>query len=258
MRRLALFAVALAGCHNYELFRGQPDGWVADGPLGFDLAGTDFSGADLAGCPSLGARPTVGAGCTLYTFELGPSDLAVINSSNMITVDRQCNMLHVVVPGGLSHDLWVDNLGALRLEEKVPRNGGFVMTTRVHGTLSGDEQFFGLFAVDDIAHRFVTVQTAFDTGSVLNDHEDVFTSGAMMPEVNQFPVVTASMDDNYDFQLARDNTNPTQFGLTGRTSATLTINNLPAALNVGLVVGNCCAVTAPGLEAWIDWLEVCQ
>jgi hypothetical protein len=255
-RALAMAAVALAGCHDYDIFRMVPDGFA-----GADLVLYDFSGSDLTGCPSLGPRPTIGPGCTFYSFEQGlPSGLQLI-SPPASSATYVCNRMVVAVPAGASHDLWIDNIMALRLEEKMTRSDGFVATTRIKTHLASDQQLVGLYAVDPSMSQFVTVETSFDNTSSVEDHVEVFTNPNTTWEMDDVTAAMANPTDLYEFLLARGSGTELD-GFTASTSATA--NNPSsfavadaAPMNVGVVFGNCCNGNTPSMSAEIDWLMIC-
>jgi hypothetical protein len=245
MRALFVAALLVAGCHDYDHFREMPDGASA----------ADLSGADLLGCPQPGAPPVSRAGCTVYTFESGvPAALTTVTSKSDVTVEPTCGMLHVVLPAGTSHDLWIDDLGAVRVEEKTPRTGAFTASARVHGALDRNQKFSGVYATDG-SNRFISIQTSAES-SGLHDHDVVFSYGAGSAEQAMYPSALPATGDSYSYQLQRMS-DGTTFVLTGSQSQTLTVT-APAALTAGVAVGNCCGATAPTFEAWIEWMVVCQ
>jgi hypothetical protein len=249
MRALVLAAVvAAAGCHDFDHFRSVPDG----GGGAADLA---LPGGDLAGCPMRSAPPAAGVGCVLYTFTNGvPGELTTVVAKSDATVDTDCGMLHVRLPAGTSHDLWIDDLGGVRVEEKVARAGAFTMTARVRGALDQIQKFSGLYATDG-AGRFVSIQTSADA-SGLHDHDVVFSYGAGSAEQANYPNAVPAAGDSYPYELSRL-TDTTKFQLVGSQSQTLTVT-APPALTPGVVVGNCCGATAPAFDAWVEWLMICQ
>jgi hypothetical protein len=241
MRALAAVAL-LAACHDWAHFRTSPDGAV------------DLAGVDLAGCPAPGAPPSPGAGCVVYTFAAGvPDTLSAFSAKSDVTVESACQMLHVRVPAGSSHDFWIDDLDAFRIEEKAPRAGPFTLGARIHGALDVNQKFTGVYAADG-SSRFVSVQTSEET-SGLHDHDVVFSSGSASPEQANFPAATPAAGDSYTYELERM-TDLTQFRLTGTQTQTLTVS-ASAALTPGVVVGNCCGGSAPAFEAWLEWMMVC-
>src|SRR5262249_29257655 len=156
---------------DYQHFHTALDG-ASD--LAGDLAGG--GSADLAACPTPGTQP-VGAGCSVYTFAAGvPSNLSAIITRSDASIDSACGMLHVHLGASASHDLWVDNIDAVRVEERTSRGGSFNLSARVHGTLDQNQKFSGVYATDG-NHRFVSVQTSADNNG-LHDHDVVFTYGA--------------------------------------------------------------------------------
>jgi hypothetical protein len=241
-------AVALAGCHDYDHFRDMPDGG----------ASADFAlpSGDMAGCPPRSALPPAQSGCTIYTFEAGvPVALSAIASKADATVDAACGMLHVRLGAGASHDLWIDDLGAVRVEEKAPRTGAFTLSARVHGTLDQNQKFSGVYAADNFAQRYISVQTTADATG-LHDHDVVFDFGATSAEQAQYPNATPAAGDSYGFSLERMSGSST-FTLRGSTTQMLTVS-APSALTPGVVVGNCCGTSAPAFDAYIEWMMVCQ
>ena len=248
MRALVIFAVALAGCHDYAHFHDAPDG----GGSGADLAG--LSG-DMAGCPTPGAAPVVATGCSLYTFGGGVPSALDLTTQSGVSVDPACGMLRVQLLGGDSHDLWIDNQNALRIEEKTPRSGAFTLSARVHGALDVVQKFSGLYAADNSTNRFISIQTSTDATG-LHDHDVVFTAGAGSAEQAMYPAATQAAGDSYAYTLQRLS-DGAHFSLTGSTTTTLTVT-APAALTPGVTVGNCCGGSAPPFEAFIEWMMVCQ
>jgi len=245
MRALPLVVVALAGCYDYSHFHNAPDGGGAA-----DLAGV---AGDLAGCPVPGVPPVVGTGCALYRFDSGvPAALTAIVKSGA-SIGPACGMLHVQLPAGTSHDLWIDNLDAVRVEEKTTRSGPFTLSARVHGTLDQYQKFSGVYAADS-TDRFISVQTSTDNNG-LHDHDVVFTSGAGSAEQSMYPNALPAAGDSYAYTLARL-ADGTKFSLTGSTTTTLTVT-APSALTLGVAVGNCCGGSTPAFDAFIEWMMVC-
>jgi hypothetical protein len=248
MRALVLFVVALAGCHDYAHFHDVPDGAA----IVADLAGAS---GDLAGCPTPGAQPTVGSGCVVYTFEAGvPNGLAALAPQPDSSIDPACGMLHVRLGAGASHDLWIDNMDSVRVEEKTPRSGAFTVSARVHGALDRNQKFSGVYAADNTMHRFVSIQTAADSTG-LHDHDVVFTFGAGTAEQASYPTATPAAGDSYAYALQRLS-DGSHFSLTGSTTSTLVVT-APAAITPGVAVGNCCGGSAPAFDAFIEWMMVC-
>jgi hypothetical protein len=248
MRAFALAALALAGggCHDFDHFRTAPDGFAGD------MLGAP---SDLAGCPTPGDAPGGGANCDVYTFAAGiPAALATVLATGDVVVEPACGMLHVRLPAGASHDLWIDDVGAFRLEEKAPRTGNFTLSARVHGALAQDQQFSGVYATDG-SNRFLSVQTSFESTG-LHDHDVVFTYPSPSAEQAAYPTATPAAGDSYAYQLERMG-DGTQFRLVGADAQTLTIS-APAALTPGVVVGNCCNSGAPAFDAYVEWMMVCQ
>lgn len=248
MRALLIAAVALAGCHDYAHFHDAPDG----GGSGADLAG--LSG-DMAGCPSPGAAPVVAAGCTVYTFASGVPSALDLTTQSGVSVDPACGMLHVHLLGGASHDLWIDNQNALRIEEKTPRSGAFTLSARVHGALDVVQKFSGVYASDNAANRFISIQTSTDA-SGLHDHDVVFLAGAGTAEQSSYPPAMQAPNDSYAYTLERSS-DGSHFSLTGSTTTTIVVT-APAALTAGVTVGNCCGGSTPAFDAFIEWMMVCQ
>jgi len=252
---VAVIVVGLGGCHDYDHFHDGPDGIFGEGDFGIhDLA---EPAGDLAGCPATaGGPPSGGVGCSVYTFGGGvPAALTVVKGQPDILVEPACNMLHVRLTGGLSHDLWIDDIGAARIEETVPRTGPFVLSARVHGALDQTQKFSGVYAADNPSQRFISVQTTADSTG-LHDHDVVFDYGATGAEQAMYPTATAAPGDSYGYTLER-NTDTTQFRLAGSQMQTLTVS-APAALTPGVVVGNCCGGSAPAFDAYVEWMMVCQ
>jgi hypothetical protein len=124
----------------------------------------------------------------------------------------------------------------------------------VHGALDRLQEFSGLYASDGL-NRFISVQTSYDSGG-LEDHYVVFSFGAPGGEQGSFNGAQPPAGDHYSYQLQRmSDTN--QFHLAGVAEQTLTVT-APAALTPGVVVGNCCDGTTPQLEAYVEWMMVCQ
>jgi hypothetical protein len=224
---MRILLVLLAGCHDYAHFSSNP----GDG-----------------GCVSMQATP----GCTLYTFGDGvPPALQAIDPLGAATVTPACDGLHVHLPGGASHDFWVDNHDAFRVEERQARSGDFSATARVHGVLEEVQQFSGIYGADN--SRIISVQTSTDAGG-LRDHDIVFSFGASGAEQSMYPDVAVAAGDDYPYGLRRS---ADQFTLDGGTTMMFDVT-VAAALNVGVVVGNCCDAGTPAFDAVIEWLMVCQ
>jgi hypothetical protein len=204
-----------------------------------------------AGCHDY-AHFSTRPGCVTYTFDSGiPAALQAIDPPGDASVQATSSGLHVSLPAGASHDFWVDNLDAFRVEERQPRSGAFAATARVHGALDQTQKFSGLYASE--GDRFIAVQTSADGGG-LHDHDIVFSFGASGEEQGQFPDAAAAPGDEYHYGLSRDNDS---FTLTGSDSVPFTVTAGPA-LNVGVVLGSCCDINTPAFDATIEWLMICQ
>jgi hypothetical protein len=253
---LATAVLALVGCRDYDHFSSEPRWDLA----GADLAGADLAGADLAGCPpTLDNQPPLPTdGCTTF---LPPAILGWLKLDTMMDaeVSDACGALRVRVPGGPSHDFWIDKRGALFLEEPATRAGVMRVRARVHAQLDTPEHFVGIYlrdASDLYAHVRAAVEVD-DPGQRLLAAVFRYDATAASPVMSAKEQATPQLD--FNFKIERDPAVTSRFSFTFDTHTRALDAALAEQTTIGFVVGNVQPqfAQAPPVEAYLSWIEVC-
>jgi hypothetical protein len=240
-----LLSLLAAGCHDWDQFTvAAPDGMNA--------------------CPYAATPPDViDASCRVYTFDTGIDDLEAHASA--LGSQFECGMLKVQVPGRDSHDLWVDDIGAFKLEAPARAAGTLHVRARFHASIDpnqpgGQQDLVGVYLRQDGLERYAAATVQNDSQpNGPREHNFLFTTG-LLEDFNDTSrmVKTGATPDQYDLEVLWNTTGVPQleFSANGDFSA-----HVGAAVQgvqrTGIAIGNCCGSSAPPFTAYLDWMITC-